>query len=165
MDKINKPLNLIGFYSEEMIRQDKKPSFTGRMKTYSVVICVLLIGLTYFIMQRSDIDVTILRSAGMLYQQQPNGYINNIYNADIINKTDSKRQISLITSNPSIKIKYIQTPGILDKEGTSKAVFFLMVPTKEIHLIKTDITIKVMDQNKLLQTINTTFIGPVNGED
>jgi len=165
MDKINKPLNLIGFYSEEMIKQDKKPSFTGRMKAYSVVICVLLIGLTYFMMQRSEIDVTILRSAGMLYQEQPGGYISNIYNADIINKTNSKRMISLISSNPSIKIKYIQAPGMLDKEGTGKAVFFLMVPARQIHSMKTDIRIRVMDRNKLLQTINTTFIGPVNGED
>lgn len=165
MDKINKPLNLIGFYSEEMIKQDKKPAFSGRMKAYTVVICVLLTGLSYFMMQRSDIDVTILRSAGMLYQEQPDGYISNIYNADIINKTDSKRQVSLITSDPSIKIKYIQAPGILDKEGTVKAVFFLMVPAKQIHSMKTDIKIRVMDQHKLLQTINTTFIGPVNGED
>ncbi|OKS87523.1 hypothetical protein RG47T_2984 [Mucilaginibacter polytrichastri] len=165
MDKINMPMNLIGFYSEEMIRQDKKPSFTGRMKAYSAVICVLLVGLIYFIAQRSDIDITILRSAGMLYQEQPGGYISNIYNADMINKTDSKRRISLVTSNPSIKIKYIQAPGILDKEGAGKAVFFLMIPTKQIRSMKTEITIKVMDQHKLLQTINTTFIGPVNGED
>src|SRR6195952_2925500 len=37
MDKIHKPRNLIGFYSENMIHAKQKPSFTGRMKGYAAV--------------------------------------------------------------------------------------------------------------------------------
>ncbi|WP_448697535.1 cytochrome c oxidase accessory protein CcoG [Mucilaginibacter sp. AW1-3] len=162
MAKINKPLNLIDFYSEEMISQKKKPAFTARMAGYSSIIVILLGVLTYFVLQRGDVDVTIMRSAGMLYQDQPGGYISNIYNADLINKTDKPQDIRLVADDPSIKIKYIQTSGILAGEGSAKAIFFVMVPGAKIHAAKTDIKIKVMQQQKVLSIINTTFIGPVN---
>lgn len=164
MEKIHRDVNLIGFYSDEMIREEKKPSFTPRMAGYSAVIVVLLAVLTWFVVKRTDVDVTILRAAGILYQEQPGGYISNIYNADLINKTDQKQAISLTADDPSVKIKYVQAPGVLDKEGAAKAVFFLMVPASHIHSPKTDIKINVMRQKQVVSTISTTFVGPVSGE-
>jgi cytochrome c oxidase accessory protein FixG len=160
MEKIHRDLNLIGFYSEEMIEENKKPSFTGRMKAYSAIIAVLFGVLAYFIYLRQDVDVTVMRSAGMLYQEQPGNYISNIYNADIINKTDKVQNIKLVADNPEVKIKYIQAPGALTKESSTKVVFFLMLPVKSIRATKTDIKLKVVGQNKVLNTISTTFIGP-----
>jgi cytochrome c oxidase accessory protein FixG len=160
MEKIHRDMNLIGFYSEEMIEENKKPSFTGRMKAYSAIIIVLFGVLAYFIYQRQDVDVTVMRSAGMLYQEQPGNYISNIYNADIINKTNKTQNIKLIADDPQVKIKYIQAPGALSKESSTKAVFFLMLPVKSIRATKTDIKLKVVEQNKVLNTISTTFIGP-----
>jgi len=164
MAKINKPLNLIGFYSEEMIVEKKKPAFTSRMFGYSSVIVILLAVLTFFVLQRGDVDVTIMRAGGMLYQEQPGGYISNIYNADLINKTDKPQNIRLVATDPSIIIKYIQPSGVLEKEGSAKAIFFLMMPSVKIHKAKTDIRINIVQQNKVLGTISTTFIGPTNDD-
>jgi len=162
MDKINRPLNLIGFYSEDQIVQNKRPSFSLRMGAYSGVICVLLAVLTYFVMQRSDVDVTVMRSAGLMYQEQPNGYISNLYNADLINKTDKTQSVKIVATDPAIKIKYVQAPGIIAKETSAKSIFFISMPATNIHRVKTAITLNVMQQNKVIGTINTTFIGPVN---
>ena len=96
-----------------MIEVNKQPSFTGRMKAYSAIIAVLFGVLAYFIYQRQDVDVTVMRSAGMLYQEQPGHYVSNIYNADIINKTDKAQNITLVADDPQVQIKYIQEPGIL----------------------------------------------------
>lgn len=160
MEKIHRDLNLIGFYSDEMISERVKPSFTSRMKAYSAIIAVLLGALVYFVLQRKDVDVTVLRAAGMLYQEQPGNYISNIYNADIINKTDKLQNIQLVAQDPDVKIKYIQAPGTLGKESSTKIVFFLMLPAKKIHAAKTDIKLDVVDHNKVLNTIKTTFVGP-----
>jgi len=164
MTKINRDMNLIGFYSEEMIKENKKPSFTGRMAAYSAIICILFGVLAYFIYQRKEVDITVMRSAGMLYQEQPGDYISNIYNADIINKTDKLQNIRLVAENPAVKIKYIQAPGTLGKESSTKVVFFLMMPVESIHTTKTDIKLNVVDKNKILNTISTTFIGPSNDD-
>jgi cytochrome c oxidase accessory protein FixG len=164
MAKINRETNLIGFYSEEMIKENKKRSFTGRMAGYSAIICVLFGILAYFIYQRKDVDVTIMRSAGMLYQEQPGNYISNIYNADIINKTDKLQDIKLVAEDTAVKIKYIQAPGVLGKESSTKAVFFLMLPVKKIHSAKTNIKLNVINKNKVLNSISTTFVGPTNDD-
>ncbi|WP_345949329.1 cytochrome c oxidase accessory protein CcoG [Mucilaginibacter sp. PAMB04274] len=162
MNKINKPLNLIGFYSEEMIEQKVKPSFTGRMAAYSSVMVILLGALTYFILQRSDIDITVMRSAGLLYQEQPGGYISNIYSADIVNKTNSIQSVKLVANNAGVKIRYIQPLSKLDKEQSVRTTFFMLIPASLIHTTKTEIKLKVMQGNKVLGTANTTFIGPIN---
>jgi cytochrome c oxidase accessory protein FixG len=160
MEKIHRDMNLIGFYSEEMIEANKKPAFTARMKVYTAIIAVLFCVLAYFIYQRQDVDVTIMRSAGMLYQEQPGNYISNIYNADIINKTDKTQNIKLLTDDPQVKIKYIQAPGALTKESSTKAIFFLMLPATSIRATKTDIKLKVVKGDKVLNIISTSFIGP-----
>lgn len=162
MEKINKPLNLIGFYSEEMIEKKVKPSFTGRMAAYSSVMVVLLGVLTYFIHQRSDIDITVMRSAGLLYQEQPGGYISNIYSADIVNKTNNPQLVSLVANDAAVKIRYIQPLGKLDKEQSVRTTFFMLIPASRIHTTKTEIKLKVMQGNKVLGTASTTFIGPIN---
>ncbi|WP_454803252.1 cytochrome c oxidase accessory protein CcoG [Mucilaginibacter phyllosphaerae] len=162
MEKINKPLNLVGYYSENMITNNQKPSFTWRMAGYSVIM-VLLIGiLSYFIFSRSDMDITVMRSAGMLYQEQPGGYISNIYNAEIINKSNVTKTITIKATDPAIKIKYIQSPGAIDKGGAVKVVFFVMMPASSIHSPKTTVKLQLLSGNKVMETNSTSFIGPIN---
>jgi cytochrome c oxidase accessory protein FixG len=162
MDKIHKPKNLIGFFSENMIREKEKPTFNGRMIGYSSVIAVLVGVLCYFIFSRSDIDITVMRGAGMLYQEQPGGKISNIYNADIINKTNKSQEITITPEDPSISIKYIQAPVSMGKGGETKPVFFIIIPASEIHAAKTMVRLQLISNNKIIQTVSTTFVGPVN---
>ncbi|SEP44604.1 cytochrome c oxidase accessory protein CcoG [Mucilaginibacter sp. OK283] len=162
MDKIHKPLNLIGFYSENMIHKQQKPSFTGRMMGYSGIIIVLMTVLCYFIFSRGDMDLAVMRSAGMLYQEQKNGIISNIYNAEVINKSNQSRDITIQPNDPAIKIKYIQTPGKIAAGSSVKTVFFLMIPATHIKSAKTDVKINLVLNNKVIQTVSTAFVGPPN---
>ena len=162
MEKIHKPLNLIGYYSENMIHAQEKPSFTLRMKGYAVVISLLLVVLSYFIFSRKDMDITVMRGSGMLYQEQANGYISNIYNADITNKSNLSRTITIRPENPEIKIKYIQAPSVVGAGGEMKAMFFILIPAKKIGSLKTDVRLELISGNKIIQTVTTTFVGPLN---
>jgi cytochrome c oxidase accessory protein FixG len=162
MEKINKPLNLIGYYSESMIAKNQKASFTWKMGGYSTIMVLLIAILSYFIFSRSDIDMTVLRSGGMLYQEQPGDYISNIYNAEIINKSNQRKTISIKATNPAVKIKYIQAPGTIEKGSSIKVVFFVMVPVSTISTPKTTITLQLMSAGKVLETEITSFIGPIN---
>ncbi|WP_428329488.1 cytochrome c oxidase accessory protein CcoG [Mucilaginibacter sp.] len=162
MDKINKPRNLVGYFSESMIRTQQKPTFNGRMKGYSVVITALMVVLGYFIFNRTDMDITVMRGAGMLYQEQPGGYISNIYNADITNKSNNSRNIILKPEDKYVKIKYIQAPGIAGKGSEVKTVFFILIPAAKINALKTDVRLQLISGNKIIQTVTTTFVGPLN---
>ena len=162
MDKIHKPRNLIGFFSENMTHQKEKPSFTPRMTAYSAVITVLIGVLCFFIFSRADMDLTVMRSGGLLYQEQPGGFISNVYNAEIINKSNKNRSIIIRADDPSIKIKYIQSPGVIGTGGDVKIMFFVMMPVSKIHAVKTDVHLQLITNNKIIQTVNTSFVGPIN---
>jgi len=162
MDKIHKPHNLIGYFSENMIHEKEKPTFTGRMMAYSSVILVLVSVMCYFIFTRSDLDVTIMRSPNMLYQSQPGGYISNIYNAEFINKTNQRKSFTMRSGDPAVKIKYIQAPGVMEKQGSVKAVFFVMVPGSQIRSVKTDIPLQLIVGDKVVKTVNAEFVGPID---
>jgi polyferredoxin len=107
-------------------------------------------------------DITVMRGAGMLYQEQPGGKISNIYNAEIINKTNKSQAITLNPEDPSIKIKYIQAPVRMGKGGETKTVFFIIMPASKIHAAKTDVRLQLISNKKIIQTVSTTFVGPVN---
>ena len=107
-------------------------------------------------------DITVMRSAGLLYQQQKGGYISNVYNAEIINKTDKKHSITIRPDDRSIKIKYIQAPGAIGSGMEAKAVFFMMIPQANIHTPKTDVRLQLWMDDHLVETVNTAFIGPIN---
>jgi len=162
MDKIHKPRNLVGYFSEEMIHAKKTPSFDTRMIGYSCVIVALIAVMGYFVFSRSDMDITVMRSAGMLYQEQPNGYISNIYNADITNKTNKSRTIVIKAADPNILIRYIQAPGIAAKGSDVNAVFFILIPASKITSPKTVVKLQLLSGNQIIQTVTTSFVGPLN---
>jgi len=162
MDKIKKPRKLIGFYSEEMIAHNMNPTFTLRMKAYSFIIVFMIGVLTYFLLGRKDVDITLLRAGGMLYQEQPGGYVSNLYNAELINKTAYPIQIEIIPEDKNAKINWIQPINKIEKESTVKVTFFVLLPQKSIKERKTDVKLLVKQNGKIINTIKTSFLGPVN---
>lgn len=162
MDKINRPRNLIGYYSEEMIKNNQQPKLTLRMKAYGVVILVMMAVSTYFILSRKDIDVNILRAQGTMYQQQPNGYVSNLYTAELVNKSANTVKIGFAPENKLYKIKWVQPIDQLKKETTAKVTFFVLVPETEINKTKTAITLQVIRNGEVIDHIETNFLGPVN---
>ncbi|MFC5283911.1 cytochrome c oxidase accessory protein CcoG [Pedobacter alpinus] len=162
MDKINRPRNLIGYYSEEMIKNNEQPKFTLRMKAYSIVIVLMMAISTYFILSRKDIDVTILRASGTLYQEQPNGYVSNLYTAELVNKTSKAIKVDFESEDKDAKIKWIQAVDKIEKEETVKVTFFVMLPQKSIVKTKTNIKLLVKIDGEIIDHIETNFLGPVN---
>jgi cytochrome c oxidase accessory protein FixG len=162
MDKIHKPRNLIGFYSDEMIKHQINPSFTVRMKAYSLIIVLMVVVLSYFLIQRKDVDITLLRAGGMLYQEQPGGYVSNLYTAELINKTAYPIKIDIVPDHKEAKINWIQPVNKIEKESTVKVTFFVLLPAKSIKQSKTNITLLVKQNGKVINQMKTNFLGPVN---
>jgi cytochrome c oxidase accessory protein FixG len=162
MDKVKKPRNLIGYYSENMIKNNVKQKFTFRMKAYSAIILLMISISSYFILSRTDVDVTLLRAAGALYQEQPNGYVSNLYTAEIINKTSKEAQIELVPEDPAMKITWIQKTDKMSRESSASATFFVLIPEKNISQSNTKITLLVKQNGKTTQKLKTSFLGPLN---
>ena len=160
MVKINKPLGLIRYESEENIAHNKKSKFNWRIAGNSVVLVLLLSFLTVLLVTRDDVDARILRTAGQMYQTQPDGRLSNLYNIKLINKTRKKIPVSLRLENMKGEITVVADNLVVPKESYFQTPFFVKIERQLITKRKTPIVLGVYEGDKKIETIKTTFLGP-----
>lgn len=161
MDKIGKPKGLIRYASEEGIRNKTGFTWNKRVIGYTIVLVVLIVSLTVLLATRPDVETTILRTPGMLYQDQGNDRYSNLYNFKIVNKTRNTLPITFKMISHVGEIKLVgQIPTIVPN-AISEGALFIILDQKDIHTIKTPITIGVYEGENLIDEVSTTFVGPV----
>ena len=161
MESVHLPKGLIRYDSENGIKNNTRLTFTTRMKAYTAVLCVLISLEVFLLATRSDYDATILRAKGMLYQEQPNNQVSNLYNIDLINKTRDSLPVILKVENMPAEIKLVGKDLMVKKEGVTKGEFFIYLNKKDLHNRKTKLEIGIYSNNKKIKTIKTSFLGPI----
>ena len=162
MDKVKKPRGLIRFASENNIKNRLKFKVTPRIIGYSTLLVLLVTVLTVLLLNRSDIDVNILRTPGMLYQEQPGGMLSNLYNMKIVNKTFDKVPINVKLENVKGEIKLIGRDNIeLGPSGILEEKFLVLLPKDEIKMMNTPLYIGVYRGDQKIDDIKTSFLGKV----
>jgi cytochrome c oxidase accessory protein FixG len=162
MTKINKPLGLIRIDSEENIAGGKKNRLSLRLIAYVLVLVALVGFLAFLIISRRDVDATVLRTTGQLFQVQPDGRISNLYSIKLANKTRKEISVSLKLENMEGEIQVIGNALMVPKEAYSQSMFFVKLAPSQLVNRKTKIKIGVYHKGKRLETDETTFIGPRN---
>lgn len=162
MDKIQRPRGLIRYASLRNIENKAKFKFTPRMMLYSTILFILLTVLTVLMINRTDFNVNVLRTPGMLFQQQPDGKISNLYDLNLVNKTFQPTEIKLKLENPSSgELEIIGTDLKLEPQQIVEAKFMILLPKESITKMNTHVEIGVYDGDKLIKKIKTSFLGPV----
>lgn len=162
MDKINKPKGLIRFASEANIADSTPFSFSTKAKAYSIVLLMLFGSFLLLLANRSVVDATILRTPGMLYQKQENGKLSNLYNYKIINKSDKELSLEFKIIDANGELKLIGEPPRIAEQQTAEGTLFAMFDTNELTGIKTKFDIGIYNNDELIETIESTFVGPAN---
>lgn len=161
MEKVGSPKGLIRYASENGIVNKEKLKITPRIRAYSGVLLALIGFLIILLTTRKDIDTTILRTPGLLFQKQENNMISNLYNIRLINKTHNTIPITLKLESEKGAIKMIGKDIILSKESKTESEFFIILPKAEIKGRKTVLFVDVYTGDKKLQRLKTTFLGPI----
>ncbi len=99
MLKIGKPKGLIRFASYNSIKDGVQKLINGRVIGYSLVLVVLLSVLGFALATRSDVETTVLKVPGTLYQRE-NGFITNLYNIECVNKTFNDISLDIRVAEP-----------------------------------------------------------------
>ncbi len=165
MDKIKKPRGLIRFDSLNGIKTQTRKIFTARVIGYSIVQVLLLSLLTFLLMTRSEIDVTILRSPGMFYQEQQNDQVSNLYDMKVLNKTFEQRDIEVKLLNIDGKIKILGDNKSVPPQEAASTKMFVLLDKKSIAMMNTPLQFAVYSGGKEIQRINTSFLGPVEKKE
>jgi len=164
MESVQKPKGLIRYDSIDGIEKKVRSIFTPRSIGYLTVLFILVTVLTYFISTRSDIDVTILRTSGMFYQDQPDGYISNLYDLKAINKTFEPMSLLFKLKNSSGKISVLGDSVIVKGQETFTAKLFIMLKRGEIKSMNSPLQIEVWRSDRVAQVVESSFLGPVKKE-
>ena len=164
MTKINKPTGLIRLSSHTAIETGQKKLFTPRVAGYSIVLLALITFLSFMLISRSDVEITVLKVPGTLYQKTDDGKISNLYNIQFVNKTFEQMELELrIVDNDSAEISRVGTQKIIIPANDKyEGVFFIKMPMEHITSTKSSITIGVKQEGDLIDEIETKFLGPVN---
>ncbi|HET7896049.1 MAG TPA: 4Fe-4S dicluster domain-containing protein, partial [Flavisolibacter sp.] len=162
MTKINKPLGLIRIDSEENIEHSRKNKFNWRVGAYSSVLVLLLGFLVFLIASRKDVDATVLRTPGQIFQTQPDGRISNLYSIKLANKTRKDIPLTLKLENISGEIQIVGNALVVPKESYFQSPFFVKINPGQLSHRKTKIMIGVYQGNKRIEADETTFMGPGN---
>lgn len=160
MVKINKPKGLIRYDSINGIEENKGFKFTARMKSYTVVLVLLVSVLGYLLASRTDYSINILRTPGLMFQEQDNNMISNIYDLNIVNKTFKTLPFSVKLENIKGSIQIIGSKKDLKPQENYDSKLLVMIPRDEIKKINTPIKIRVYSGNKLIKEVNTSFLAP-----
>ena len=161
MVKTNRPFGLIRYVSENNIESGEPLQYTTRMKLYTGLLSTLIIILFTLLMTRKDIDATIMRTPGMLYQERGTDSISNLYNIKIANKTVKEIPLTLRMESDGGKVDVIGGTIIpVKKQDESAGNFFVILSKDQLHNRKTKIKIGLYEGNRKIDVISTNFLAP-----
>ncbi len=160
MDKIKKPRGLIRYDSYNGIKEGKKFRFTPRVIGYSLVLLLLLALLAVLFATRKQLDATLLRTPGVMFQQNDDGTISNLYNIKIINKTFEEKPIELRLLSPKGSLVLVGGQLIAPPEGTCETSFFIRLDKDNLQSTRTPVEVGIYANHTLVRKVRTTFLGP-----
>jgi hypothetical protein len=121
--------------------------------------------LTYFIATRKDIETTLLRTPGMLYQQQENNRVSNMYNFEVVNKTFYEQQVSVELAEPAgATLKMVDRESSQLSLGEDEIItgsFFILLDKSAIKQNNIPAKVNIYSNGKLIEVLKTNFVGPV----
>ena len=162
MEAVNLPKDLIRYASEENIEKKAKFTFNARLKGYTAVLVILLGLLTGMLFLRNDVEATVLRLPGQLYEHKGEDIISNVYTYKLINKTTKEIpevHFELISHKGIIRVvsqDRIQVP----EQGLAEGTLFIEVNSHTLKDEKEKLKIGVYSEDQLIETTTTVFLGP-----
>jgi len=161
MVRVKRPEGLIRYASERSITDNSKLRFNVRILFYSTVLSGLLLLIAFLFSIRTDIESTILRQKGTMYQEYDSIHYSNIYIIQVINKTRGTLPVELKLDKPENgEIKMIGGPLMVAKGQVGEAQFLVLIKKSDVKSPNTEVEFKVMSHGKKMDEIESTFVGP-----
>ncbi len=139
MDRMKLPRGLIKYSSYSRIAEGRSLRFTPRMGIYTGVLLLLVGLIIFFLASRSEVETTILRTTGSLYEKLEDGTIRNLYTVSVINKTGVMIPLTLEMKQPDGILTIVGPPLEVPPQGKDETVIAVQVPRK--HLFSSNSTV------------------------
>ena len=162
MEKLGREKGLIRYDSHSNIEKSEKKIFTTRVWAYTAVLSLLVLFSSFLFKTRSDVESLLLRTPGMIYRELDDGYISNLYNYQLVNKTSdtiTNIEFKLLTEGGRIKVVG-EIPDVYKQEMIKGALFIEMEKDK-LKGRKNKLKLELYSDGELIDELSTNFLGPV----
>ncbi|QGY43235.1 cytochrome c oxidase accessory protein CcoG [Maribellus comscasis] len=156
----NKAPGLIRYASEKTIKEGHASVWNTRNRAYSVVLLVIFSFFIYTFVSRPVIETTILRTPGLLFQENGDNTISNVYNLTIVNKTHEEMPLEIRLLSHKGRIQMAGNSMIVKDQGRFESTFILFIPKEELNSDKTEVEFGIFNNNELIETYKATFVSP-----
>lgn len=163
MTKVKRPTGLIRYASKNEIETGVRKILTPKAIGYTIVLTLLFTLIAFLLGNRSDYELSIVRTPGLMAQVQPDNKLSNLYDVKIINKTFNTIPTTLELNNVEGEVKLLSGDLILQPQGISEGKFFVILPENKITKLNTPIEIAVIANGEKIDVIKTSFLGKVKG--
>ncbi|MDP2039785.1 4Fe-4S dicluster domain-containing protein, partial [Algoriphagus sp.] len=162
MIKVDRPVGLIRYASENSIKQGFQKLLTGRVKGYTLVLFVLVAAFIALIATREDLEGTITRFPGMTYQQREAGMVSNLYNITLINKTFEPQRVDIKAMAEGMKVEIVgATEWVLEPQTKFEGRFFLVRDQSSVKIPQEKVMLQLFSEGREFDEIQTNFMAPV----
>ena len=161
MKKIGSPAGLIRYASLNGIERGERLKVTPRLAAYTVVLLALATALALMIFTRADVEATLLRVPGSLFQKMPDGHFSNLYTVRVVNKTSRDLPVELHLENlPGHVLVMGEGKIVVPAQKLVEDSILIEIDPEAMRYGTTQVTVGVYSGGRQLQAIKTAFIGP-----
>ncbi|SFU16708.1 cytochrome c oxidase accessory protein FixG [Algoriphagus locisalis] len=162
MVKVDRPKGLIRYASENSIKQGFQKLLTNRVKSYIVILVLLIAAFVTLLATREDIAATVTRFPGMTYQLREDGMVTNLYQITLINKTYEEQEVSLASLVEGMEVEIVGEQHLmLAPQSKYEGRFFLVRNQDEVRVNQEKVEISVLHLGKEIDHIETNFTAPI----
>ena len=161
MEKTGMEKGLISLNSENAIANQTENKFSTRSKAYLVFLIALMAVIVYLFTLRGVMEATILRTPGLLFQERDKGYITNLYNVKVVNKSGGDLDLTFRLLNHKGSVEMVGDKTLpVEKGSRNRRAFFVQIHKDDLKSKTTPIVIGVYNGDELVQERETNFVGP-----
>jgi len=97
----------------------------------------------------------------MLFQEQPEERISNVYDLKVINKTFDGVPVGVRLLSPAGELQIVGDAMRVPSQGVAESKFLVILRQSDLRAMSTPLVLGIYADTTLVQQVSTSFLGPV----
>lgn len=160
MERLDRPKGLIRYDSERGISTGVRKVISPRAVAYTAILSLLLVTTVTLFVMRGEVEATIIRIPGTLFQEYGPENFSNMYTIQLVNKSNAEMPLEIRVLSPGGEIVYLGNTLSAIRGKLSEAHFMIVIPKNALQASNTPVQLGIFDGDRMIDTYRTNFIAP-----
>jgi cytochrome c oxidase accessory protein FixG len=162
MERLERPKGLIRYDSERGISTGVRKVVSPRAVAYTAILTLLLAATVTLFIMRGEVEATVIRIPGTLYQEYGIENFSNMYTIQLVNKSNTEMPVEIRMLSPRGEIVYLGNTLSTLRGRMSETNFMIVIPKHSLQAGNTPVQLGIFDGERLIETYRTNFIAPID---